>query len=109
MLYRPRQQRVNPFSLMNHEMRQRHRNTLKGEMRRPCAFFCCFLTLPLPRYRLSFFPILSTLSIYLRPLSFFFTVAVRFAALRPPLPPSATMLSLYSTCTCSEKREFFLK
>lgn len=43
MPYRPRQQRVNPFSLMNHETRQRHRNTLKGEMHHPRAFFCCSL------------------------------------------------------------------
>lgn len=45
MPYRPRQ-RANPFSLMNHETRQRHRNTLKGEMHR--VFFCCFLSPSLP-------------------------------------------------------------
>lgn len=74
--YRPRQQRANPFSLMNHETRQRHRNTLKGEMHRPRAraraFFCCLLSF----FRAQPF----NLSIYLRSLSFFFAVAVRLAA-----------------------------
>lgn len=48
MPYRPRQQRANPFSLMNHETRQRHRNTLKGEMHHPRA--PSFVTSYAPRF-----------------------------------------------------------
>jgi len=54
--YRPRQQRTNPFSLMNHETRQRHRNTLKGRDAPPArgSSFVAFLFLRFSDH-LSFF------------------------------------------------------
>lgn len=60
------QQRGNPFSLMNHETRQRHRNTLKEE----CGGARSFVALPLPSIFPSFAPPLRSIFIFL---SFFST------------------------------------
>lgn len=112
MPYRPRQQRANPFSLMNHETRQRHRNTLKGEMHHPRAFFCYFLR-PSPRFlnppSLFRLPTLQPIHLSSSFITLLLAVAVPSrrapAPLLQPQPSTTTPLTAHNTCTCSRKRE----
>lgn len=105
MPYRPRQQRANPFSLMNHETRQRHRNTLKrGDSPPPRApsFVASYPPLLQPPILLSLNP-LTYPSIFVL---YHSSSPSRFASPRVPLPqPQPPMLLLYNTCACSGKRE----
>lgn len=93
MPYRPRQQRANPFSLMNHETRQRHRNTLKGEM--PARLLLLRPITP-PR------PYPSSAQPFSHP-----SIFVLYHSSSPPRPSSLNhdALTLQHTCTCSGKRE----
>lgn len=81
------QQRGNPFSLMNHETRQRHRNTLKEE----CGGARSFVALPLPSIFPSFAPPLRSIFIFL---SFFSTPDSFQLRILPFLSP--TILSISS-------------